>query len=39
MFELAETDGEIKIVEEKHYRLVESSNITDDDLARYRGLG
>ncbi|MDO9224949.1 MAG: endonuclease [Pseudomonadota bacterium] len=35
MFELALQDGEIKVVEEKHYRLVPSSDITANDLRIY----
>ena len=36
MFELAEVEGDIKIVDEKHYHLVPSSEISLDDLASYR---
>jgi hypothetical protein len=36
LFELAEDDGKIVIVEEKHYRLVPASEITNDDLSAYR---
>lgn len=35
MFELSQESGEIKIVEEKHYRLVPADNIGPDDLAAY----
>lgn len=38
MFELIEQDDEIKIVDEKHYRLVSSSDISENDLATYRNL-
>lgn len=34
MFELTEIEGEIKLVDEKHYRLVSSSEISADDLSR-----
>ena len=36
MFELAETGGEIKLADEKHYHLVPASEITAEDLATYR---
>lgn len=39
MFELIEQDDEIKIVDEKHYRLVSSSDISESDLTTYRNLG
>ncbi|MBY0514641.1 MAG: hypothetical protein K2P78_12095 [Gemmataceae bacterium] len=32
MFELAEADGEIRVVDEKHYRLAPAAEITPDDL-------
>ena len=32
MFELAESDGEIRVADEKHYRLVPASQITPEDL-------
>ena len=35
MFELTEEEGEIKVVEEKHYKLVPSDQISPADLARY----
>jgi len=35
MFELAEEDGEIKVVEERHYRLVSAQEITQEDLRAY----
>jgi hypothetical protein len=35
MFELALHDGEIRVVDEKHYRLVPSSEITANDLRTY----
>lgn len=38
MFELAEDEGEIKLVEEKHYHLVPASDITMEDLASYSRL-
>ena len=36
MFEVAMDDGEIKVVQERHYRLVPASDVTQDDLLRYR---
>ena len=36
MFELALNEGRVGVVEEKHYRLVPSDEITREDLARYR---
>lgn len=36
MFELAEDKGDIKIVDEKHYKLVPSDQITAADLKAYR---
>lgn len=35
MFELTVQDGEIKVVDEKHYQLVSASNISADDLKQY----
>lgn len=35
MFELGMEDGQVKIVDEKHYRLVPSDNISKDDLKTY----
>jgi hypothetical protein len=35
MFELALQDNEIRVAEEKHYRLVPSSNISKEDLRNY----
>lgn len=35
LFELSLEDGMVKIVEEKHYRLVSSSDISEGDLVRY----
>ncbi len=37
VFELAVEEDEIKIVEEKHYRLVPASEISDRDLRLYAG--
>ena len=36
MFEVTMDDGEIKVVQEKHYRLVPAAEVTPDDLLRYR---
>lgn len=36
MFELTVEGEEIKVVEEKHYRMVPRKEITDEDLAKYR---
>ena len=36
MFEVTMDDGEIKVVQEKHYRLVPAAEVTSDDLLRYR---
>ena len=36
MFELLEDNGEIKVVDEKHYQLVPSNEITTKDLMHYR---
>jgi hypothetical protein len=35
LFELTIVDGEVKIVEERHYCLVPSSSISDEDLQSY----
>lgn len=35
MFELAVQDGEIKVVDEKHYQLVPAKNISTKDLQQY----
>lgn len=35
LFELALVDGMVRIVEEKHYKLVPADDITDDDLRTY----
>lgn len=35
MFELTLQDGEVKVVEEKHYRLVAAKEIGSEDLQRY----
>ena len=36
MFELTMEDEQIKVVQERHYRLVAASEVTPDDLTRYR---
>lgn len=36
MFEVVMDDAEIKVVQEKHYRLVPAADVTPDDLLRYR---
>lgn len=36
MFEAALDQGEIKVVQERHYRLVPASDVTPEDLLRYR---
>ncbi|MFW6162279.1 MAG: endonuclease [Planctomycetota bacterium] len=36
LFEFGESEGAIKIVAEKHYRLVPPDQLSADDLARYR---
>ncbi len=36
MFEVTLDDDEIKLVQEKHYRLVPASEVTQEDLLRYR---
>jgi hypothetical protein len=35
MFELALEDGEVKVVEEKHYKLVPGNQIFEEDLQSY----
>jgi len=35
MFEFAVQDGEVKVVDEKHYQLVSASSISIDDLRQY----
>lgn len=35
MFELAAQDGEIKVVDEKHYQLISAKNISTTDLQQY----
>jgi hypothetical protein len=37
MFELTQEDGEVRVVEEKHYRLVPSDQISPPDLKAYGG--
>jgi hypothetical protein len=38
LFELApDENGEVRVRDEKHYRLVQSSEISEEDLARFRG--
>ena len=32
----AAIDGEVKVLMERHYKLVESSEVTTEDLAAYR---
>ncbi len=39
LFEFEKDDSEIKITSEKHYRLVPSENVTNEDLINYRKLG
>ena len=36
MFEVTMEDDEIKVVQERHYRLVPASEVTQEDLLRYR---
>ena len=36
MFKVVQDQGEIKVVQEKHYRLVPTTDVTSDDLLRYR---
>ena len=38
MFEMTMQDDAIKVVQEKHYRLVPASEVTPEDLARYRNI-
>ena len=35
MFELAVRDGEVKVVDEKHYQLVPAASIAAKDLQQY----
>lgn len=35
LFELTVSDGEIKVVDERHYQLVPAASITSDDLRQY----
>lgn len=35
MFELTVEDDEIRVVDERHYRLVAGKDITADDLVKY----
>ena len=35
MFEVTLHDDEVKVVVEKHYRLVAASDISDEDLKQY----
>jgi hypothetical protein len=35
MFELTQEDGEVRVVDEKHYRLVPSDQISPSDLRSY----
>ena len=37
MFEATMDDGEVRVVQERHYRLVPASEVTPEDLRRYRG--
>ncbi len=37
MFEVMVQDDEVKVVQEKHYKLVSSSDITAEELLQYRG--
>lgn len=39
LFEFEESDEGLKIVAEKHYRLVPAEEVTDEDLRRYSGRG
>jgi len=36
MFEVTMENEEIKVVQERHYQLVPASEVTRDDLTRYR---
>lgn len=38
MFELAESEGEVRLADEKHYRLVPASQISGEDLQTSRNL-
>jgi len=38
LFELTLFDGEVKVIDEKHYKLVPSVSITDEELQRYSTL-
>jgi hypothetical protein len=38
LFELRIVEGEVKIVEEKHYKLVAAGEIGPEDLKTYRNL-
>jgi hypothetical protein len=39
MFELAVQEGDVKVVEEKHYQLVPASNISLEELQLYASRG
>lgn len=39
MFELTVQNGEIKVVDEKHYQLVPANGISTDDLRKYASIG
>ena len=39
MFEVTMDGDEIKVVQERHYRLVPAAEVTPDDLLRYRDTG
>ena len=39
MFEVTMDDGEIRVVQERHYRLVPASEVTPEDLLLYRNSG
>lgn len=39
LFELTETDGNVAVVSERHYRLVPSDDVSAEDLQRYRTVG
>ncbi len=36
LFSFERTDGEVKILSERHYKLVETNELTPEDLAAYR---
>ena len=36
MFEVTMQDGEVRVAQERHYRLVPASEVTPEDLTRYR---